>query len=208
MSHPLVIMDHMEVVQIVVLVVVVGVAAALIGVEVTRRRLAPDAAAPADTAPADTAPADAPPAQAPAGAEALTTVTGAWEAILATLGRQSKRVQAIVGQGTPVALTDGTLVLRFPFDFHAQQAQQDATAAAIATTIESVVGTRYRIRAVVGDDGPDPPEVVVDDEASAVINHEAAEAAGDVVDDDQAHDEAIRVLAEGLGAEVVDDSRA
>jgi DNA recombination protein RmuC len=45
-SHPLVIMDDMEVVQIVVLVVVVGVAAALIGVEVTRRRLAAAAAGP------------------------------------------------------------------------------------------------------------------------------------------------------------------
>lgn len=46
MSHPLVIMDGMEVLQIVVLVVVVGVAAALIGVEVTRRRLAAAAAGP------------------------------------------------------------------------------------------------------------------------------------------------------------------
>jgi DNA recombination protein RmuC len=45
-SHPLVIMDRMEVLQIVVLVVVVGVAAALIGVEVTRRRLAAAAAGP------------------------------------------------------------------------------------------------------------------------------------------------------------------
>ncbi len=58
MSHPLVIMDDMEVVQIVVLVVVVGVAAALIGVEVTRRRFASDAAALADTMPADTVPVD------------------------------------------------------------------------------------------------------------------------------------------------------
>ena len=40
LSHPLVIMDGMELIVFVVLVVAVGVAAALAGVEVTRRRLA------------------------------------------------------------------------------------------------------------------------------------------------------------------------
>jgi DNA polymerase-3 subunit gamma/tau len=167
---------------------------------------APPPAAEPEPPPEDEADA-APAPSAPDGSAALAEVTGAWEAVLATLGRQSKRVQAIVGQGTPVAIADDALVLRFPFDFHAQQAEEEVTAGAIAATVESVVGRRYRIRAVVGEGAPDPPQVVVDDEASAVINHEAALAAGDVVDDDQAHDQAIRVLAEGLGATVVEDSR-
>ncbi|CAN5382960.1 hypothetical protein BH23ACT9_BH23ACT9_05020 [soil metagenome] len=137
----------------------------------------------------------------------LEAVVGAWTAILSALGQQSKRLGAIVGQGNPVAITDGALVLQFPFDFHAKQVEESATSQAITATVETVTGTRYRVRAVVGSDPPGSVEVVVDDEQSAVINHEAAEAAGDLSDDDVAHDDAIRALTQGLGAEVIQDTR-
>ncbi len=141
----------------------------------------------------------------------LQTVTKAWPAILTTLGQTSKRLQAIVGEGAPVALTDGALILQFRFDFHAKQAEDTETAQAIAQVVESVIGTRYRVRAVVGSDTAQVAEEAgggtTGDEASAVINHQAAEAAGEVEDDDAAHDQAIDALTKGLGAQVIDDTR-
>lgn len=144
------------------------------------------------------------------GTDDLQTVIKAWPAILTTLGQTSKRLQAIVGEGAPVALTDGALVLQFRFDFHAKQAEDTETAQAIARGVESVIGTRYRVRAVVGSDGVENVEATeagdTSEEASAVINHQAAEAAGEVADDDAAHDKAIEALANGLGAQVIDDT--
>ena len=56
------------------------------------------------------------------------------------------------------------------------------------------------------DDEDPPGHAAVDDEASAVINREAAEAAGDLVDPDVAHDAAISTLGKVLGATVITDS--
>ncbi|MGI9015824.1 MAG: DNA polymerase III subunit gamma/tau [Euzebya sp.] len=146
-------------------------------------------------------------------ADDLTTVVEAWPAILTTLGQRSKRVAAIVGEGAPSSITGDTLVLQFRFDFHAQQAQDTETATAIADIVQAVVGTKYQIRAVVGSDPPaasgtETEHQLVDDEASAVINHEAAEAAGDITDDDGAHEQAIRALTQGLGASILSDTGA
>ncbi len=67
------------------------------------------------------------------------------------------------------------------------------------------------MRAVVGSDTAQVAEEAgggtTGDEASAVINHQAAEAAGEVEDDDAAHDQAIDALTKGLGAQVIEDTR-
>lgn len=171
----------------------------------------------AEESPTEKAPDPDPAETPPEPADDLQTVVEAWPAILTTLGRTSRRLQAIVGEGTPVALSDGALVLQFKFDFHAKQAQDPATATAIAQVVQSVVGTHYKVRAVVGADPGDPQHSAdaprsatlhqVDDEASAVLDHEAAEEAGKADDAGAAHDQAIEALTEGLGATVVDDSR-
>ncbi|MEE8602000.1 DNA polymerase III subunit gamma/tau [Euzebya tangerina] len=164
----------------------------------------------AGPAAADSAPEPAPQESAsdtPDPVDDLTRIIDAWPAVLTTLGRTSKRVSAVVGEGRPTSITGDALMLHFPFEFHAEQARDAETAQAIGAAVEAVTGTRYRINAVVGSDPPAASVEVVDDEASAVINHEAAEAAGDVADDDEAHDQAIAALSQGLGATVISDSR-
>ncbi|WP_157965534.1 DNA polymerase III subunit gamma/tau [Euzebya rosea] len=143
------------------------------------------------------------------GAEDLQAIVNAWPAIMDMLGGTSRRLAAIFGEGTPIAIAEGALILRFAFDFHAQQAGDGDSARTVADIVERVVGTRYRIRATVGavEEDPPSPHVKVDDEASAVINHEAAEAAGEVTDEAAAHDAAIRTLTAVLGAEVTSDTQ-
>ena len=149
--------------------------------------------------------------QAPAGGGAadLQAIVNAWPAIMDMLGGSSRRLAAIFGEGTPIAISEGAVILRFAFDFHAQQAGDGDSARTVADIVERVVGTRYRIRATVGavEEDPPSPHVKVDDEASAVINHEAAEAAGEVTDEAAAHDAAIRTLTAVLGAEVTSDTQ-
>ena len=131
-----------------------------------------------------------------------------WPGIVDTIAGSSRRLAAIYGEGTPHAVTADTLVLRFAFPFHASQAEDHDSAATVAGIIERAVGVRYRITGTVGEaDDEDPPgHAAVDDEASAVINREAAEAAGDLVDPDVAHDAAISTLGKVLGATVITDS--
>ena len=176
----------------------------------------PEPVASEPTAPATTPPPQAEPQapaaeQAPAGGGAadLQAIVNAWPAIMDMLGGSSRRLAAIFGEGTPIAISEGAVILRFAFDFHAQQAGDGDNARTVADIVERVVGTRYRIRATVGavEEDPPSPHVKVDDEASAVINHEAAEAAGEVTDEAAAHDAAIRTLTAVLGAEVTSDTQ-
>jgi hypothetical protein len=53
----------------------------------------------------------------------------------------------------------------------------------------------------VADDAPS-----LDDQAAAVLENEAAVAAGDVPDEGEVHDRAIQTLTRDLGATVVDES--
>ena len=162
--------------------------------------------------PAPVAPAAEPVTAAPAGGEGaadLQRIKDAWPAIIDTLSGQSRRLAAIFGEGKPVSIHEGALVLRFAFDFHAQQASDRSSAETVSSVVAGVVGTTYRIHAIVGETSEDPPpsRVRVDDEASAVINREAAEAAGEVHDEATIHDAAIATLSKVLGAEVVTDTK-
>ena len=158
---------------------------------------------------ADPAPAPAPAATAPdgEGTDLLSTLRDRWPAIVDMINSSSRRLAAIYGEGTPHAVTGDTLTLRFAFDFHAKQAEDPDSAATVGAIIERAIGTRLRITGAVGEDDEEPPgQVTVDDEASAVINREAAEAAGDLVDPDTAHDAAITTLTTVFGAEVISDT--
>ncbi len=143
------------------------------------------------------------PAATPATADALAAARDAWPTVLETIGRSSKRLQAVLAEGQPHAVSGDTLVLRFPYDFHAVQASTDQARQTVAELVQQVVGTRYQIACVVG--GEDLPHAV-DDEAADVLDSEAAEAAGEVPEPEVAHDTAVQALTDGLGAVVLDDT--
>ncbi|MFO8076316.1 MAG: hypothetical protein R6T85_09385 [Egibacteraceae bacterium] len=138
----------------------------------------------------------------------------AWESVLEALKQRKKRWHAFASLGRPVAYDDGRLTLEFRsgYGFHAEQCTTPEGQEMITDALERVVGVRPTLRCTVADSGePAPPpraEGPTDDaEASSVAESEAAEAAGDLPDAGDAHDEAIARLQRELGAEVLDDER-
>lgn len=175
----------------------------------------PEAAAPS---PAQVAQADAVPdaparddAAAPAAAAVdLDLVKSSWPAVLTATKQRSKRLEAMLREGRPVALGSGVLTLEFAYPFHAEFCESPRSQELLGAVFTEVVGSPLRVRCTVADrgqaaaarrdDGPSP------DEAAAVAETEAAEAAGELPDARELHAKAIETLTRDLGATVIDDS--
>ncbi|MDP8970074.1 MAG: hypothetical protein M3N52_06200, partial [Actinomycetota bacterium] len=144
----------------------------------------------------------------------LELVTRSWPAVLEATKSRSRRLHAFLLQARVVQVSDSTLVLEFPpgYGFHAEHCASDASQAKLGEVLTEVLGAHLRLRCRVadGDDRPPPvgdghPDASAADEALAVLETEAAEAAGELPGDAEAHELAIETLRRGLGATVVED---
>jgi hypothetical protein len=144
----------------------------------------------------------------------LELVQRSWDAVLEAVKGRKRSLQAWLLMARPVSLTGTTLGLEFRpgYGFHADNCARDDSQALLGEVFTEVLGARLRVDCKVAEGDASPLEPVADDRASldeqaeAVLESEAARAAGEIPDDAQAHKEAIETLERDLGAVVVDDS--
>jgi DNA polymerase-3 subunit gamma/tau len=200
-----------------------GVDAAPAEVAPSAARAPAPAAEPQPVAAASTPQPDAPvgpapgaqPAAAAAGGVDIDLVRSSWPALLDAVKARSKRLHAFLSPAQPTALSGGELTLVFGpnFSFHAEQCASSEWRDHLEAAFTEVLGDPPRLQCAVRDDaGPQPAHTGVDaeqaaarSEASAVLESEAAEAAGELPDDDEAHERAIETLTRDLGAKLVDE---
>ena len=159
-----------------------------------------------------------PSAEPEAGEVDLAAVERAWEAVLESLKQHKKRWHAFASMSHPVALEGSQLTLEFRagYGLHAEQCASEPGQEAIGAAIERALGFRPRLRCIVAEtqrapDGAGDASNRVghtSPEAREVAEVEAAEAAGDLPDEQASHEDAIARLQDDLGAKVVDDDRA
>ena len=178
----------------------------------------PDPAPPPESAepapPRDPSPETAPDGGGHAGVQDtgvdLEFVKRSWPAILDAVKSRSRRLEAFVSPGRPVALDNSVLTLRFgsASRFHAEQCASEEWRQPLQEVLHAVLGARLRLDCDVTDtdDEPDPLGANgADSEAAAVAESEAAEAAGELPDQVEAEQRAIETLTRSLGATLVDD---
>jgi DNA polymerase-3 subunit gamma/tau len=148
-------------------------------------------------------------APARAGSLDLGAVEAAWPAVLEGVKAASRRLHAFLAPGHPTALDGDTLEVTFAESsrFHAEQCGSEAWLATFETVFEQALGARLRLRCVVGGDARREPAAPGTDEVADVLDAEAAERAGELPGEDEAHDLAVETLTRELGAQVVDDNR-
>jgi hypothetical protein len=110
------------------------------------------------------------------------------------------------------------LVLEFPsmYSFHAESCATETSQQIIGEVVESVLGIRPRLECLLADgDARTPPPVAEADgpatsrtDAEDVMETEAAEQAGELPDETEAHERALETLTRDLGAKVLDDGDA
>ncbi|MDP8978335.1 MAG: DNA polymerase III subunit gamma/tau [Actinomycetota bacterium] len=146
----------------------------------------------------------------------LGLVHDSWPAVLEATKRRTRRLHAFLGEARAVSLEEGTLTLEFRsgYGFHADHCASEASRRVLRDVFGEVLGETLDVRCRVADGGDLPPPVAeasnepAAHEVEAVLETEAAEAAGDLPDEATAHDQAVRTLTRDLGATVVDDSTA
>ncbi|MBW3602071.1 MAG: DNA polymerase III subunit gamma/tau [Actinobacteria bacterium] len=149
-----------------------------------------------------------------AAAVDLDLVHQSWPAVLEATKRRTRRLHAFIGEARPVSLDEGTLTLEFRpgYGFHADHCGSEASRKVLRDVFGEVLGEALDVRCrVVDGEGPPPPVAEASNEPAAheveaVLETEAAEAAGDLPDEATAHDQAIHALTRDLGATVVNDS--
>ena len=143
----------------------------------------------------------------------LELVQRSWEAVLDTVKTRKRSLQAWLLMARPVSLNGSVLGLEFRpgYGFHADNCARDDSQALLGEVFQEILGARLRVdcRVAAGDAAPGPVaddnNASLDEQAEAVLESEAARAAGDIPDDAQAHRAAIETLERDLGAVVVDD---
>ena len=141
------------------------------------------------------------------GAVDLTMLKQSWPAVLDRVKQQKIRWHALVSMSRPIAL-DGqsvTLEFRAGHRFHAEQCGGEEGRHIIGGAIHDVLGLRARLDCIVADDDA-PDHTPAHDEAAAVAEREAMEAAGELPSEDELRTQAIEMLRRNLGATVVDHS--
>ena len=142
----------------------------------------------------------------------LDLVTARWPAVLeATKGRK-RTLHAFLTEGRAVALDGNRLTLQFrpKYAFHAEQCAEEQAQAHLRDVFAQVVGVPLQVRCVLADSEGEPSAAGHDDsreraEAEDVAEAEAAEAAGELPDEQEAHEAAIKTLSRDLGATVVEE---
>jgi DNA polymerase-3 subunit gamma/tau len=129
-----------------------------------------------------------------------------WPAVLDRIKQQTIRMHALVAMSHPIAFDGSTLQLEFKTGhrFHADQCGGEEGQKVIGGAIHDVLGVRPRLLCTVADHEEATGDAGHEAEAAAVAEREAMEAAGDLPDEDQLHQQAIDTLRRNLGATVVD----
>ena len=172
-----------------------------------------EAAPPPASAPAPVTAAPAP--EAPVGDVDLELVQRSWDAVLEAVKVKKRSLRAWLLMARPVSLSNSILGLEFQagYGFHADNCGRDDSQALLGDVFEQVLGTRLRVDCKVAE-GSGMPGPVADDsvsleeQAEAVLESEAAAAAGEAPSDSEVHKQALETLERDLGAIVVDDDEA
>jgi DNA polymerase-3 subunit gamma/tau len=129
-----------------------------------------------------------------------------WPAVLDRIKQQTIRMHALVAMSHPTAFDGSTLQLEFKTGhrFHADQCGGEEGQKVIGGAIHDVLGVRPRLLCTVADHEEAAGDAGHEAEAAAVAEREAMEAAGDLPDEDQLHQQAIDTLRRNLGATIVD----
>ena len=143
----------------------------------------------------------------------LELIQRSWDAILDGVKVKKRSLQAWLLMSRPVSLRGPVLGLEFRsgYAFHADNCAREDSQLLLGEVFEEVLGTRLRVDCKVADgDGRAEPVAAdnnasLEEQAEAVLESEAAAAAGEVIDEGAVHDQAIQTLTRDLGAIVVDD---
>ena len=153
-----------------------------------------------------------PPAPPAAGTVDLELVQRSWDAVLDAVKARKRSLHAWLLMARPTGLRSDVLALEFRpgYAFHADNCMRDDSQELLGEIFQQVLGARLRVDCSVadGDAAPRPvadENVSLEEQAEAVLESEAAAAAGDGPNDDEAHKQAIETLERDLGAIVVDD---
>ncbi len=150
-----------------------------------------------------------------AGAVDLELVQRSWDAVREAVKRRKRSLDAWLMMGRPVGVRNTTVELAFHsrYGFHADNCASEDSQRVLGDVFDEVLGVRLGVTCTLvdGGDGDDVVAAVADDavsldeQAAAVLESEAAQAAGDLPDESEAHDVAVRTLTRDLGATVVED---
>jgi DNA polymerase-3 subunit gamma/tau len=142
----------------------------------------------------------------------LELVQRSWEAALEAVKARKRSLQVWLLMAQPIGLEGSTLQLEFRsgYGFHADNCAREDSQEVLGDAFDEVFGTRLRVACSVSAAGSAPDPVAddsasLDEQAAAVLESEAAAAAGQLPDEGRAHDLAIETLTRDLGARVIDD---
>jgi hypothetical protein len=142
----------------------------------------------------------------------LELVQRSWEAVLDEVKGRKRSLQAWLLMARPVWLRGEVLGLEFRpgYGFHADNCAREDSQALLGDVFDTVLGVRLRVDCKVaegrGSAGPVADDSVsLEEQAEAVLENERAQAAGELPDDAEAHEQAIATLTKDLGAVVLDD---
>ena len=136
----------------------------------------------------------------------LKLIKLSWPAVLDRVKQRTIRMHALVNLSRPISYDGMTLGLEFKagHGFHADQCGGEEGQDVIGGAIHDVLGVRPRLHCTVATHDEDSEQAAHEVEAAAVAERELMEAAGDLPDEEQLHQQAIDTLRRNLGATVVD----
>jgi DNA polymerase-3 subunit gamma/tau len=74
------------------------------------------------------------------------TLQDKWKNVLAAIKAQNRSLEAILKAGNPTALTDGVVVLGFPYDFHKSKVEEPKSKKFLEEILSTTLGVPLRIR--------------------------------------------------------------
>ncbi|HSK90479.1 MAG TPA: hypothetical protein VK875_04115, partial [Euzebyales bacterium] len=146
-----------------------------------------------------------PPSEGAGDSVDFDLIRQSWPAVLDRVKQRTIRMHALVNMSRPVHFDGATLGLEFKpgHRFHAEQCGGEEGQTVIGGALHDVLGVRPRLVCTVGDHEQDGGDPAHEAEAEAVAERELMEAAGDLPDEEQLHQQAIDTLRRNLGATVV-----
>lgn len=93
----------------------------------------------------------------------LERVTQQWPRLIAALGAQDKKMQAILRDAEPGDVIGDRIVLHFAHAFHKQTVEKDTNLALVEKTLNNLLGGRWRVQCVVHELKREKRKLPVDD---------------------------------------------
>ena len=91
-------------------------------------------------------PETASPPNAPAGSEPMEILQDRWKDVLAAIKAQNRSLEAILKAGNPTALTNGVVVLGFPYDFHKSKVEEPKSKQFLEEVLSTTLSMPLKIR--------------------------------------------------------------